>query len=142
GLRTDHALAGLRLGLARYGLHLDVPESGGDGAGETGRSLSGTVTPAADPAAAVSQYWQEMAQFMHDGLAIPAQAFWNVYYRANAGLYPDTPISRQHTGATVKDVLQPGQELTKQFSEEELLDLADPDDADNQNAEHFSPVAT
>lgn len=140
GVRTDHALAGLRLGLARYGLHLDVPEAG-EGARETGEVLSGTVAPAADRAATSARYWQEMAQFMHDGLAIPAQSFWNVYYRANAGLYPDTPISRQHTGATVKDVLQPGQELTKQFSEEELLDLADPDDADNQNAEHFSSVA-
>lgn len=133
-LQVDEALAGLTLGLARYGVVLTAEQEG--------ETITGTVCQADKPEQLKKRYWQAMDAFMHDGLTIPAQTFWNIYYRGNAGLYPDTPISRQHTGATVRDVLRPGQKLTKQFSEEELFALTDPDDADNQDAQNFDALAT
>lgn len=125
-VQADEAVEGLRLGLARYGVQLTAEIS-------AGAVVSGSARRLEDPSQLEKQYWNALDSFMQDGLRVSAQTFWNIYHRGNVGLYPDTPISRQHTGATVMDVLQPGQKLTKQFSEEELLALTDPDDADVQD---------
>ena len=67
---------------------------------------------------------------------MPAQEWWDIYFPGNAGLYPDTPLSRQHTG-TVKDVYVPGQRLTRLFDPEEVENSADP----SRDTDHFAVLA-
>lgn len=124
-VRPDEALEGMKLGLARYRIELAVEHRNGEVTGTLHRDItSGSLE---------QRYWDALKRFVYHGAVIPSQTFWTIYYRGNAGLFPDTPLSRQHTGATIKDVLKPGQKLTKQFSEEDLAVLMDPDDIDNKN---------
>lgn len=132
-VKPDEALRGLKLGLGRYGIELTVEDSAAD--------VIGTIQMVNEPEPLKRAYSEALDNFIHNGFRVSSKAFWGLYYRSNAGLYPDTPLSRQHTGATVKDVLQPGQVLTKQFSEEELLFLMDPDDADNQASVHSDSMS-
>ncbi|WP_431493138.1 hypothetical protein [Glutamicibacter sp.] len=122
---SDHAVAGIQLELKRYGVEFEVAESG--------ESISGSVSASAKPDELKTQYAEIKEQFLEQGQRVSARTFWNIYYRASAGLDVDTPISRQHTGGTVLEVLRPGEQITKQFSLEELQLLSDPDDMDNQN---------
>lgn len=121
----DHAVAGIELELARYGIELRI-----EGEAPT---ITGRIRLGGEPEALVAGYHQCVDDFLATGRIVDASAFWNIYYRANAGLDVDTPISRQHTGGTVLDVMKPGEKITKQFSSEELHLLLDPDDFDNQN---------
>lgn len=132
GVIEDRALAGLRLELRRYGILLDIEACSGGEAGAPG-SFSGTVRVGEDPLGLAEEYRAAMQEFLVDGRTVSATTFWNIYYRGNAGLDTDTPISRQHTGGTVLDVIRPGEQITKQFSVEELHLLTDPDELDNQN---------
>lgn len=125
----DHVLAGLTLELSRYGIALTV--------GATGEGISGRVHLAADTDSARSEYVRIHDEFLRLGRKLDSATFWNIYYRGNAGLDVDTPISRQHTGGTVLDVIRPGEKITKQFTSEELHLLTDPDDLDNQNLADF-----
>jgi len=125
GARADHALAGIALELQRYGI---VLRNEADAADDT---ISGALALAADPQELRSGYRAVTRDFQRNGRAVDATSFWNVFYRGNAGLDADTPISRQHTGGTVLDVLRPGERITKQFSAEELHLLTDPDELDN-----------
>lgn len=124
-LAVDHCLPGLQLELARYGVDLRAEEQGGE--------VVGTIHLAEDPEPLRRRHQSALTDFLVHGRTIPADTFWNIYYRANAGLDIDTPISRQHTGGTVLDVIRPGERITKQFTSEELHLLIDPDELDNQN---------
>ncbi|WP_210604492.1 hypothetical protein [Brevibacterium oceani] len=130
--QTDHALPGLRLELHRYGIELDIEATAGEAAG--------TVRLGDSPQIARQEYHTAMDEYFANGRTIEAEAFWKIYYRGNAGLDVDTPISRQHTGGTVLDVIRPGERITKQFTSEELHLLTDPDELDNQNLVHFIAV--
>lgn len=124
-VQPDEALEGMKLGLARYGLELFVEH--------TNEEITGTLRKASTHGGVEQTYWNALDKFMRNGATIPFQTFWTIYYRGNAGLFPDTPISRQHTGATIKDVLQPGQKLTKQFTDEDMAVLMGPGDVDNKD---------
>lgn len=115
----DTATVGLQLALARYGITLETPAS-------TGHELSFTAAVGAAEATLHARYRDALTAFMEAGVEVSAQDWWAVYYPSNAGLYPDTPLSRQHTG-TVKDVYVPGQQLTRLFEAEELKGFLDPD---------------
>ncbi|WP_449281900.1 hypothetical protein [Leucobacter sp.] len=125
----DHAEAGLALALARVGVELERIHEAGPGAYR--------ARVPGDPEATRARYRTAFRALILDGLEVPAQQWWNVYYPANAGLYPDTPLSRQHTG-TVKDVYVPGQRLTRLFDPEEVERSADP----NRDTDHFIPLHT
>ena len=127
--QADCALAGLRLELQRYGIELHIEA--------TAAEATGTVRLGDSPQAARQEYRAAMDEYFANGRTIEAEAFWKIYYRGNAGLDVDTPISRQHTGGTVLDVIRPGERITKQFTSEELHLLTDPDELDNQNLVHF-----
>lgn len=133
GARADHALAGVALELQRYGILLDA-EQQQDVAGDT---IHGTIALAAQPQNLRDDYLATVRDFKRNGRTVDAETFWNIFYRGNAGLDADTPISRQHTGGTVLDVIRPGERITKQFSAEELHLLTDPDELDNQ---HFAAL--
>lgn len=140
GVVEDHAMAGVRLELRRSGIDLDWKlEDGaaGDGAEREGSRITGSFRIAEDPEALRAEYRETLAEFFAAGRTVDAGSFWNIYYRGNAGLDADTPISRQHTGGTVLDVLKPGEPITKQFSSEELNLLTDPDDLDNHDLAAF-----
>ncbi|WP_113904818.1 MULTISPECIES: hypothetical protein [Brevibacterium] len=126
---ADHAVAGIRLELQRYGIVFD----------DVGRSdpIIGTARRSENPIPLQTSYHDTISDFCIAGKDVDARTFWNIYYRANAGLDVDTPISRQHTGGTVLDVIQPGERITKQFTSEELHLLTDPDELDNQNIAAF-----
>lgn len=126
---ADHCLPGLELELARYGITFTAEEQDG--------VVTGSVYRAADPEDLKSRHRSAMREFLVHGKTVDARTFWNIYYRANAGLDVDTPISRQHTGGTVLDVIKPGERITKQFTNEELHLLIDPDELDNQNLADF-----
>ncbi|WGW13233.1 hypothetical protein LWF01_05555 [Saxibacter everestensis] len=143
---ADHALAGLQLELSRYGISLDLAEADGTGTDANGTAPDRTVTPpthtgtvaiSSDPETLKKEHRQAMYDFVVNGRTVDSRTFWNIYYRANAGLDVDTPISRQHTGGTVLDVIKPGERITKQFTSEELHLLTDPDELDNQNITDF-----
>ncbi|UOQ61807.1 hypothetical protein MUN76_07615 [Leucobacter rhizosphaerae] len=131
-VREDHAMAGVQLELQRYGIDLALEPQ--DAASET---ITGTVRRARDPEAARALYRAATDAFMADGLTVSSSDFWNIYYRGNAGLDADSPISRQHTGGTVLDVIKPGERITKQFTSEELSLLTDPDELDNHRLSEF-----
>ncbi|WP_309132575.1 hypothetical protein [Brevibacterium sp.] len=125
----DHAVAGIQLELYRYGIVFDVEEKPD--------KFVGRVRKGDDPELLRSSYFATMGDFCATGREVDATTFWNIYYRGNAGLDVDTPISRQHTGGTVLDVIRPGERITKQFTSEELYLLTDPDELDNQNIAAF-----
>ncbi|MEU6408285.1 hypothetical protein [Microbispora sp. NPDC046933] len=118
----DRALPGLLLALNQYGVDGEVVSEG-----EGAIVLVVRRPMAADEVAA--RYHAALDRFIRDGVDLPAQAWWDVYYPSHAGMYPDTDISRQHTG-TIKDVYKPGQRLTSQFDPEEVLTFEAPDDRD------------
>ena len=126
-LRPDGAEPGLALALARVGIDW-APVRAEDGRFRAERS--------ADPESARARYDDGFAALLREGIEVPAQHWWNVYYPGNAGLYPDTPLSRQHTG-TVKDVYVPGQQLTRLFDPAEVANSADP----NRDTDHYIPLA-
>jgi hypothetical protein len=130
----DHGVQGLQLALARYGVESEIVAA-------TENSLSIVVRRSENPEVTMDRYTKAFERFVTTGLEVPAPTWWNVYFPSNAALYPDTPISRQHTGATVVDVVVPGQKVTRQLAPEELLGVTDPDDADNQVASYFSSVS-
>ena len=125
----DEVLPGLRLELKRYGIDLHVEQ--------TSAGIVGAVRLGDDPQSLEREYRSAMHDFFVNGRTIEADTFWKIYYRGNAGLDVDTPISRQHTGGTVLDVIRPGERITKQFTSEELHLLTDPDELDNQNIADF-----
>jgi hypothetical protein len=129
GVREDHGLAGIALELGRYGIALAVDRSG--------EEIVGEVAIGSDPEALRRHHAAIVGEFTRHGRTVDATTFWNIYYRGNAGLDVDTPISRQHTGGTVLDVIRPGERITKQFTSEELHLLTDPDDLDNHNFAEF-----
>jgi hypothetical protein len=131
GAIEDHAMAGVQLELRRYGIRLEVEP--GSGGGEEWARIAGTVRLDNDPAASKAAYHEAMQDFLVNGRTLSAETFWKIYYRGNAGLDADTPISRQHTGGTVLDVIRSGERITKQFTKEELHLLTDPDELDNHN---------
>lgn len=127
GGRHFEAVAGMELELKRYGITLTInPDASED-------EISGTVRFGDDPDALKREYRDAIEEFLVHGRTLGAPTFWNIYYRGNAGLDVDTPISRQHTGGTVLDVIRPGERVTKQFTSEELHLLTDPDELDNHN---------
>ncbi|MDR6688925.1 hypothetical protein J2Y41_004523 [Arthrobacter sp. 1088] len=119
GVSEDAAAGGLELGSARYGIALDRHPS-------TAGELNFTATLGNGEANLPAKYQEALDRLMRDGVEVAAQDWWSVYYPSNAGLYPDTPLSRQHTG-TVKDVYVPGQRLTRLFEADELESFSDPD---------------
>lgn len=127
----DHAMPGVQLELRRYGIELEVEPS--NGGGRASATITGTVRVGEDPAASKAAYHEAMRDFLENGRTVTAETFWKIYYRGNAGLDADTPISRQHTGGTVLDVIRSGERITKQFTKEELYLLTDPDELDNHN---------
>lgn len=127
--QADEVLPGLRLELKRYGIDLHIVQ--------TTAGIDGTVRLSDDPQGLGREYRSAMNDFFINGRAVDAKAFWELFYRGNAGLDVDTPISRQHTGGTVLDVIRPGERITKQFTSEELHLLTDPDELDNQNIAEF-----
>ncbi len=127
-LKVDGAAAGLALALARVGIEWSPTE--GDASEYRARRAD-------DPAAIRSLYEEAFTALLVDGIEVPAQQWWDVYYPGNAGLYPDTPLSRQHTG-TVKDVYVPGQQLTRLFDPAEVENSTDP----NRDTDHFIPLTT
>jgi hypothetical protein len=129
-----HALEGLRLVLGRYGVEAGVEELGE-------QSFRLRLVRPADPERNKGAYREAISRFVRSGLELPAQIWWNVYFPSNAGLYPDTPISRQHTGTTLADVVLPGQQITRHLGHEELMGSADPDDADHRNASYFAQAS-
>jgi hypothetical protein len=131
GAIDDHAMAGVRLELRRYGIELEVEQ--GDAGDRAPATITGTVRVGDDPAASKAAYRAAMQDFFENGRTVAAETFWKIYYRGNAGLDADTPISRQHTGGTVLDVIRSGERITKQFTREELHLLTDPDELDNHN---------
>lgn len=128
-VEADHAIAGIELDLARYGIELSIEREA--------PAISGRIRVGDNHGALVGRYRERIHDFLLNGRTISSTAFWNIYYRANAGLDVDTPISRQHTGGTVLDVIKPGEKITKQFSSEELHLLTDPDELDNRNFPEF-----
>ncbi|MEJ6488954.1 hypothetical protein PQI23_04375 [Leucobacter sp. USCH14] len=128
GLQLDGAGPGLALALARVGVDWETVNE------EEGRYRTARST---DPEAARARYDEAFRTLLFDGIDVPAQQWWDVYYPGNAGLYPDTPLSRQHTG-TVKDVYVPGQKLTRLFDPAEVASAADP----NRDTDHFIPLTT
>ena len=132
-VQADNALEGLSLALGRYGVDASVVNM-------TESSVVIDVRTGLDGGA--ERYADALGRMITDGIDLPAQTWWDVYFPSNAALYTDTPISRQHTGASVADVHLPGQNLTKQFAAEELVGLFDPDDADNQDTAFFTGVQT
>ena len=126
GLESDGAGPGLALALARVGVEWEAVDP------SAGRFRA---RRAADPAAARARYTAAFRELLVRGLEVPAQQWWDVYYPGNAGLYPDTPLSRQHTG-TVKDAYVPGQPLTRLFDPAEVEGSADP----NRDTDHFIPL--
>ncbi|RGE20063.1 hypothetical protein D1J51_10050 [Leucobacter sp. wl10] len=125
----DRAEAGLVLALARVGVELARVDELGPGAYR--------ARIPEEPEAARARYRTAFRALILDGLEVPAQQWWDVYYPANAGLYPDTPLSRQHTG-TVKDVYVPGQRLTRLFDPEEVERSTDP----NRDTDQFISLNT
>ncbi|WP_166409144.1 hypothetical protein [Labedella phragmitis] len=123
-LQHDSALPGLILGLARLGV-----------AAEADVDDDGTVVLRIrrDKGAGDGGYAAALEAFIRDGIPLPARSWWRVYFPAHAGMYPDSDLSRQHTGTTIKDFHKPGQQITSQFEIEELMGLEDPDDSDNQS---------
>ncbi len=126
-IELDHAEAGLELALARVGVEWRAVDL------DAGRFRA---RAAADPAAAHARYTAALAALLRDGIEVPAQQWWNIYYPANAGLYPDTALSRQHTG-TVKDAYVPGQRLTRLFDPAEVAASVDP----NRDTDLFIPIS-
>lgn len=126
---TDYVLPGLRLELKRYGIALQIREAA--------EGIVGTIRSSDDTQQSRREYRAALDDFFVNGRTIEADGFWKIYYRGNAGLAVDTPISRQHTGGTVLDVIRPGERITKQFTSEELHLLTDPDELDNQNIAEF-----
>lgn len=124
---VDSALAGVVLGLNRYGIEAEI-------VGESADSASLVISLASDPNALTARFDSAFTRLIHDGLDLPSQSWWDVYFPSHAGMYPDTDISRQHTG-TIKDVYQPGQRLTKQFDPAEVLALESPENRDDSS--HF-----
>lgn len=127
---ADEVLPGLRLELKRYGVDLHIEQ--------TAAGIVGTVRLSREPQQLEREYRSAMNDFFVNGQTIGAETFWKIYYRGNAGLDVDTPISRQHTGGTVLDVIRPGERITKQFTSEELHLLTDPDELDNRNIAEFT----
>lgn len=132
-VQLDDALGGLALAVGRYGVQLSVIEAG---------DTSAIVEVRPGNIGGAKHYEEQLQRILLDGVAVPAQTWWDVYFPSNAALYPDTPISRQHTGASVADAHVAGQSLTKQFAAEELAGLVDPDDADNQDTAFFTGAHT
>jgi hypothetical protein len=124
GIQADCALAGLVLGLERVGVASEILAD--DGAAVRMRIRR---TRELEP----GRYDSAFADFVRDGIELPARAWWRVYFPAHAGMYPDSDLSRQHTGTTIRDFHRPGQQITRQFAREELMGLEDPDDHDNQS---------
>jgi len=122
---SDHAVTGIQLELERYGIEFEVVENS--------NAIVGRLVASNQPGFLQDEYAEAKAKFLKHGQRVSSRTFWNIYYRASAGLDVDTPISRQHTGGTVLEVIRPGERITKQFSLEELQLLSDPDDMDNQN---------
>lgn len=131
-----HAMSGVRLELWRYGIDLEFTVVESVGANGT-TTITGTAHRAADPSTLQREYREALHGFLVEGRIVASEDFWNIYYRGNAGLDADTPISRQHTGGTVLDVIKPGERITKQFTSEELSLLTDPDDLDNHRLSEF-----
>jgi hypothetical protein len=121
-VRPDTAVPGLLLALNQYGLDGEVVTEGVD-------SIALVVRTSERPDELRARYETALDRYVRDGLDLPAQTWWNVFYPSHAGMYPDTDISRQHTG-TIKDVYKPGQVLTKQFDPEEVLGFDAPDNRD------------
>lgn len=124
---ADEALPGLVLALNQYGIEADVVADSDD-------SVVLTVRTSTTPERCTARYVKAMEGFVRDGLDLAAQDWWDVFYPSHAGMYPDTDISRQHTG-TIKDVYKPGQVLTKQFHPDEVLAFDAPDNRDE--SEYF-----
>lgn len=126
GVTADGAESGLELGLARVGVEWEA----GDRPGVFRASRS------TEPERTRARYASAFRRLIETGLDVPAQEWWDIYFPGNAGLYPDTPLSRQHTG-TVKDVYVPGQRLTRLFDPEEVENSADP----SRDTDHFAVLA-
>ena len=124
----DGAGAGLELALARVGVEWEKLDAS-EGRYRARRS--------ADSEATRSRFAHAFRAMLIDGVEVPAQQWWDVYYPGNAGLYPDTALSRQHTG-TVKDAYVPGQQLTRLFDPAEVASSTDP----NRDTDHFIPLTT
>ncbi|UOQ55921.1 hypothetical protein MUN78_09410 [Leucobacter allii] len=138
GVSGDGAEPGLALALARVGIEV---EAGADPAGavpgSAGTALRLRARVSDDPAATRERYRGAFRRLIAEGLEVPAQEWWDVYYPGNAGLYPDTPLSRQHTG-TVKDVYVPGQRLTRLFDPAEVANASDP----NRDTDQLASLST
>jgi hypothetical protein len=118
----DFAVPGLVLGLNQHGIECQVSREDAD-------CIVVVLRTSTTPDELTARHTRAMDRFVREGLDLPAQTWWDVFYPSHAGMYPDTDISRQHTG-TIKDVYKPGQVLTKQFHPEEVLALDAPDNRD------------
>ncbi len=119
---ADSATPGLVLGLNQYGIECEVVRESDD-------SLVVVARTSTTPGQLTARYDTALDRLLREGLKLPAQTWWDVFYPSHAGMYPDTDISRQHTG-TIKDVYKPGQILTRQFHPEEVLSFDAPDNRD------------
>lgn len=121
-LNHDRAMPGLVLGLNQYGINCEVVSEEAD-------SVVVEVRTSSQPEELTVRYTAALDGYIREGVELPTQTWWDIYFPSHAGMYPDTDISRQHTG-TIKDVYKPGQVLTKQFHVDEVLALDAPDNRD------------
>lgn len=121
-LSPDSATPGLVLGLNQYGIDCEVLSEDAD-------SVVVEVRTSTQPEELTLRYTTALDRYVREGIDLPTQTWWDIYFPSHAGMYPDTDISRQHTG-TIKDVYKPGQVLTKQFHPDEVAALDAPDNRD------------
>jgi hypothetical protein len=57
---------------------------------------------AADPLVTLTGNTQ-VARATREGLSVPTELWWHLFHKSNEALSPDSPVSRQHAGASVLD---------------------------------------